>query len=158
MPRRSSTPLWLPDGHLYLQVSDTGYPSLTARRPTVSGQATTSVVAFSTTTEARLPWRPKATGFVAILPDCLFGSHGCLPRTIASPTNLTVSQRGASLTFSWELPQGALVSTVTRLEVGTAEGVTNLASFDLPPAKRHSRPRRLLAAISSASERSRAAQ
>ncbi|HUE88591.1 MAG TPA: fibronectin type III domain-containing protein [Vicinamibacterales bacterium] len=115
-----------PDGLLYTVIDS-------YLRPTVSGQATPWNVVFSPVTGRRLPWRPAAFGFFAILPDCLLVQGGCLRRAISSPADLAVEQSGASITLRWTLPTDGPPRTGLRLEVGSAEGRTDLLRLDLAP-------------------------
>lgn len=115
-----------PDGLLYAVLD--GYP-----RPFVSGQAAPLDVAFSPVTGRRLPWRTPYFGWTAILPDCMLMGALCLPRAISSPTNMVVEQSGASLTLRWTLPTDGPPRSAIRLEVGSAEGRTDLLRLDLAP-------------------------
>lgn len=118
-----------PDGYVYLDLS--GAPAATVSgRPISSG-----LVALSTSTGQRLPWRPVTGDWAAILPGCLLQSTGCLPPAISAPTALTVAQSGSSVTFTWTPPAGEPARTAVRLEAGSAEGASDLAQIDLPPGQ-----------------------
>jgi hypothetical protein len=67
----------------------------------------------------------------AVVPDCLLTVNGCLQPAVAAPTNLEVTQAGAAVSLRWTLPPSP-ARTGVRLEVGTAEGRTDLLAVDLP--------------------------
>lgn len=115
-----------PDGLLYTVLD--GYP-----RPFVSGQAVPNAVVFSPVTGRRLPWRVPYFGWTAILPDCMLVGGLCLPRAISSPTNVLAEPSGASITLRWTLPTDGPLRSAVRLEVGSAEGRTDLLRLDLAP-------------------------
>jgi hypothetical protein len=120
-----------PGGQLHVAIG--GYPVSiisASDRPTVGGQATGYLVAFSTATGQRLPWHPDAARVLAATPDCLLVTTGCLPSAVPPPANLRVTQADASITLTWDLESSG--GTGVRVEVGSREGAGDLASFDLP--------------------------
>jgi hypothetical protein len=122
-----------PDGQLYVAVGSSPFLDFDAprSRPTVGGRDTASLVAFSTATGRRLTWRPARGGLVAALPDCLLTIHGCLPRAVPAPSDLTVSSNSTGVSLSWTLPASSSRLGV-RLDVGSREGASDLFSVDLP--------------------------
>ena len=96
-----------------------------------AGQITPLTLAYSLATGRRLPWRPASSGMIAVQPDCLLTTGGCLPAAIAGPTDLQLTQSGASLAFTWNLPVSPS-RTGVRLEVGSVEGRADLFNLDLP--------------------------
>jgi len=120
-----------PDGLLYVSVNP-GFFSAGQSRAIAAGQITPGLVVYSPATGRRLPWRPAAGGMTSVQPDCFLAVEGCLPRAIPAPTDLQVTQSGATLSFAWTLP-AAPTRTAVRLEVGTAAGRADLVTLDLPP-------------------------
>ncbi len=118
--------------HIMVGPGDVLYVTITgASGAVVSGQETTSTVAFSTLTGRRLPWRPDAAAGTT-LPDCLGTWNGCFGPGISPPTNLRVGQAGARVTLQWTPPAAAPARGGVRLEVGSAEGRADLYQIDLP--------------------------
>ncbi len=118
------------DGHLYASLafflsSDMWVPGVAA------GQLTPLMLAYSTASGTRLPWRPTVTGLTALTPDCLLVQAGCLPPAVPSPTNLQASVADHIVTITWTLPVTP-ARTGVRLEVGTVEGSADLLTLDLP--------------------------
>lgn len=114
---------------------------------TISGRSRGRLVAFSPSTRTWQPWRPDVGDdplFVeehplsrraAFLPDCLMlmdDTVACYPSALPSPTAQTVQHDGNLVTFSWTLPAAAPVWTGLRVDVGTREGTSDLASVELP--------------------------
>jgi hypothetical protein len=96
-----------------------------------AGQVTPLLLAYSTATGRRLPWRPTPRVMLTLQSDCLFTGDGCLPPAIPAPTDLQVTQSGASLSLAWSLPASP-ARTGVRLEVGSAEGRADLFNLNLP--------------------------
>lgn len=120
-----------PDGILYASL---GAPDYNGGRPTAGGQRAPRVIAYSPTSGRRLPWRHDESGMRAVLPDCLLTTSGCLPRTIASPSDLRVAQVDATIGLTWTLPVTPS-RTAVRLEVGSAEGSADLYNLELPASQ-----------------------
>jgi hypothetical protein len=118
------------DGLLYASIAP-GFFSAGVARAVAAGQITPGLVVYSPATGRRLPWQPAAGGMIAVQPDCFLTVEGCLPRAIPAPTDLQVTQSGATLAFNWTLP-AAPSRTGVRLEVGTVAGRADLIAIDLP--------------------------
>jgi hypothetical protein len=121
------------DGNLYVGVgtlffSDGPFTAIAA------GQLSPLLLAYSTATGRRVPWRPTPHTMLSLQPDCLLTNDGCLTPAVPAPTGLQVTQSGASIAFTWTLPLSP-ARTGVRLEVGTASGRADLYNIDLPASQ-----------------------
>ncbi len=119
-----------PDGHLYVGRDSYSVPT----GMTAGSQRAPGIVAYSTATGRRLPWRHGESGAVAVLSGCVVAKNGCLSRTIAPPTATRVAQIGNGIILEWTL-DAAPARTGVRLEVGSAEGASDLYAEDLPASQ-----------------------
>jgi hypothetical protein len=93
------------------------------------------MVVFSPVSGRRLPWYPRVSYWAAILPDCVVFERGCLPRALTPPVDLRVEQAGASVTLRWIGPVDGPPRTGVRVEVASAEGLSDIAQLDLPAGR-----------------------
>lgn len=117
-----------PDGLVYAALDGSSHIA-------VSGQRTPRMVVFSPVTGRRLPWYPSVSYMAAVLPDCLVFDRGCLPRALTPPADLRVEQAGAAVTLRWLEPADGPPRTDVRIEVGSAEGLSDFAQLDLPAGR-----------------------
>jgi hypothetical protein len=126
-----------PAGTLYVEAATT-----------IGGRDRGKLAAFSTATEEWLPWRPSlgnAPLFVAgtpvqrkpaLLAGCFVPTSvdtiACYPQALPSPTAPAIQQSGSQVTLSWTLPAGPQVWTGLRVDVGTREGTSDVASVTVP--------------------------
>jgi hypothetical protein len=113
----------------------------------VGGRSRGRVAALSPSDDTWLPWRPKVGDFAfylyehtlsrraVFLPDCFMpmGSVvACHPAALPAATAPAVWQAGNQVAFSWTLPPTSALWTGLRVDVGSREGTSDLASFSLP--------------------------
>ncbi|MFN7978345.1 MAG: PQQ-binding-like beta-propeller repeat protein [Vicinamibacterales bacterium] len=118
-----------PDGDLYVGPANNA-PSFGATLR-AGGQAVPAILAFSTATGRRRPWRHHEPGFVALVPDCVVVATGCLPRASAPPATVVPVVNASTLSLQWTLPPSG-ARTGVRLEFGALEGRRDLYQVDLP--------------------------
>jgi hypothetical protein len=115
----------------------------------IGGRNRGRVAAYSPVTDSWLPWRPELgddayylyehtlSRRAVFLPDCFMPMGrvvACHPAALPSPTGEAVTQlQGPMLaSFSWILPVPSAAWTSLRVDVGSREGASDLASFNLP--------------------------
>ena len=93
-----------PDGYVYLSVGGAPIPPLVSGQPVSGG-----IVALSMITGRRLPWRPAASDWAAIVPGCLLQSTGCLPPAIGALAGVALGEAlvAARGIFAFRLPESS---------------------------------------------------
>jgi len=115
----------------------------------IGGRNRGRVAAYSPATDSWVPWRPELgddafylyehtlSRRAVFLPDCFMPMGrvvACHPAALPSPTGEAVTQLQGSTfaSVSWILPVPSAGWTGLRVDVGSREGASDLASFDLP--------------------------
>ena len=140
---------WNPDapGGVTLETGSDG-TLFVAPSSTIGGRSRGRVAAYSPSADVWLPWRPDVGDFAfylyeytlsrraVFLPDCfmpMVRTIACHPAALPAPTGVTVTQfQGPNfVTLSWAPPMPSAGVTGLRVDVGSREGASNLASVNL---------------------------
>lgn len=140
---------WNPDAPGGVTLDAGGATLFVAPSSIIGGRNRGRVAAYSPATDSWLPWRPALgddafylyehtlSRRAVFLPDCFMPMGrvvACHPAALPSPSGEAVTQlQGPTFaSLSWILPVPSAAWTGLRVDVGSREGASDLASFDLP--------------------------